>query len=74
MLWQLSSDGRDYCGVRYIGRHKGIEDEPISEQASAFVDDMLNDDGEIRAEYDDMGDWEQFEATHGEIADLYLSA
>ncbi|WP_146418322.1 hypothetical protein [Haloarcula hispanica] len=71
LLWQLATDGRSFCGVRFVAREHDLQTAPVDEQVQAFVDDMLSD-GEIRPEYDTMADWDALEAAHGDTADQYL--
>jgi len=71
LLWQLAADGRSFCGIQFIARERDLQGAPVDEQVQAFVDDMQSD-GEIRAEYDAMADWEALEGNHGDIADQYL--
>ena len=71
LLWQLATDGRSFCGVRFVAREHDLQNAPVDEQVHAFVDDMLSD-GEVRPEYDAMADWEALEANHGDTADQYL--
>jgi len=71
LLWEIASNGRDFCGVQFTAREHGLGDQPVQERVEAFVDDMLID-GEIRPEYDDGINWEKLESTHGSQANLYL--
>ncbi|NHX41624.1 MULTISPECIES: hypothetical protein [Haloarcula] len=71
LLWQLAADGRSFCGIQFVARERDLQNASIDKQVQALVDDMQSD-GEIRAEYDAMADWEALEGNHGDIADQYL--
>ena len=60
----------DYCGVRDAAREHGLEDESVTVQVAAFVDDMTQN-GSIRDRYDSGTDWDALEEAHGDLADQY---
>lgn len=73
LLWQLAADGRDFCGVEHTAQEMDYEDAPVEVQVQAFMQDLTNEDGEIREEYDEGTNWDALEDMYGNRADELLS-
>ena len=68
VIWELAADGRDFCGVEFVARERGIEDEPLEAQVDAFVEDMQANEEEYR----ENADIDALEDEYGDVADDIL--
>ena len=68
LLWELASNGQDFCGVEFLVAELGLDDTSVSERVERFVDDL-----QTHSEtYFEGTDWPSLEATWGHIVDAYL--
>jgi hypothetical protein len=69
VLWELTSDGRDFCGIDFVARELDMEDESLEAVAKRFVEDVNCS----LEENPDPPSWQHLEAVYGDRADEILS-
>lgn len=67
VLWELASDGRDFCGIQFVATELGIADDPLSAVVTQFIEDT---DAHIEAA--DIN-WGHLEETYGDLANEFTS-
>ena len=69
VLWELTSDGRDFCGIDFVAREWGIEDDDLEDVAERFIEDV----DIFLTESIEPPNWQHLESVYGERADEILS-
>jgi hypothetical protein len=69
VLWELTSDGRDFCGIDFVARELDMEDDDLEDVAERYIEDV-NYALEINPH---PPNWQHLEAVYGEQADEILS-
>ena len=69
VLWELTSDGRDFCGIDFVARELDMEDDDLEDVSERFVEDV----NIFLRENPDPPNWQHLEAVYGDRADEILS-